>query len=202
MQHSVAIPASLNLSVRDHINSTCHALLIGWDGKYGYPHQYLMREGGRREGRRSKGGSVGRHRRPEKQKRGRLTIYSLAPPRGLKPDNFFFLIFYWNYGAVHLFHSPFYIVCLAGKEKKRYQMNRENKQRRVQINRNPQKGENKTTTSRPPPPPPPPFEVAQRNADSWNCLQYRSPPARERITPLLSFSFICLIFYPLFICYG
>lgn len=29
MQHSVAIPASLNLSVRDHINSTCHALLIG-----------------------------------------------------------------------------------------------------------------------------------------------------------------------------
>lgn len=50
MQHSVAIPASLNLSVRDHINSTCHALLIGWDGKYGYPHQYLMRQGGRREG--------------------------------------------------------------------------------------------------------------------------------------------------------
>lgn len=49
MQHSVAIPASLNLSVRDHINSTCHALLIGWDGKYGYPHQYLMR-GGREEG--------------------------------------------------------------------------------------------------------------------------------------------------------
>lgn len=48
MQHSVAIPASLNLSVRDHINSTCHALLIGWDGKYGYPHQYLMREGGGR----------------------------------------------------------------------------------------------------------------------------------------------------------
>lgn len=45
-------------------------------------------------------------------------------------------------------------------------MNRENKQRCVQINRNPQKGENKTTTSRPPPPPPPPFEVAQRNADS------------------------------------
>lgn len=39
MKHSVAIPASLNLSVRDHINSTCHALLRGWDGKYGYPHQ-------------------------------------------------------------------------------------------------------------------------------------------------------------------
>lgn len=47
MHHSVAIPASLNLSVRDHINSTCYALLIGWDGKYGYPHQYLMRERGR-----------------------------------------------------------------------------------------------------------------------------------------------------------
>lgn len=29
MQHSVAVPASLNLSVRDHINSTCHALLRG-----------------------------------------------------------------------------------------------------------------------------------------------------------------------------
>lgn len=39
MKHSVAIPASLNLSVRGHINSTCHALLSGWDGKYGYPHQ-------------------------------------------------------------------------------------------------------------------------------------------------------------------
>lgn len=58
MQCSVAIPASFNLSARDHINSTCHALLIGWDGKYGYPHQYLMRKGGRSKGRRSKEGSV------------------------------------------------------------------------------------------------------------------------------------------------
>lgn len=60
LQHSVVIPASLNLSVRDHINSTCHALLIGWDGKYGYPHQYLMKEGGRgrRKGERGRVGGV------------------------------------------------------------------------------------------------------------------------------------------------
>lgn len=52
-------------------------------------------------------------------------------------------------------------------------MSRENKQRRVQINRNPQKGKNETTThatttTDPPRPqsPPLPFEVAQRSADS------------------------------------
>lgn len=173
MQRSVAIPASLNLSVRDHINSTCHALLIGWDGKYGYPHQLLMRDrGGRKqEGLRSKSVCVSKvgcvvegARRPEKQKGDGWGFIPWSHPRGLKPDNFFYN---WNHSTVRL-STLLAALSVSLRKKKQYQMNCENKQHHVQINRNPQKGENKTTTF-----PGPPSPSSSLWASSKKCWQLK-----------------------------
>lgn len=70
----------------------------------------ILNEGGRREGLRSKRGGVcvclwwgGGTPEAWKAERGWLTIYSLAPPQGLKHDNFFFN---WNYRTVHFSTLP------------------------------------------------------------------------------------------------